>query len=445
MSFQRPTTVLVDGKNLWWASYRIKGSSRAKQTRVDYIALLRFLKQRFNVQRILYFSEDIDQAAGFHHMLKNNGYDLRLSPKGPNATHELIMTLKDLEDVQQDQDIVLVGLDSAHRKLHNTGRDPRRIGEVLIDIAENQPQRRISVVYHRSMMDKGQETRDVLGHPDIQFYDLAQDAHALLADEHADTQEQVQEQEQDVLYITNSTDIETRNTDAIVLIDSENIHCAVKDIRSMLHWSNGNGGHYPLDQKDNVQWDRFIDWMHQQYAVSVKLHILFFIQHRPTTLPVMNALQSSNPEMQIIGIRPEQSQHDPQKNRSVVDDAINTTIQQLTDTWKPDSELETSQWNGDLYVASHDGGFIKSIHALDRIRKNAGSTAKVAVVGFMEKMNSGYFQWDKDSSPIEVLDLEYDIDAFLDPIPGRATAPIRVDDYDAGRFLPDIIQHRSTP
>lgn len=426
----RETVVIVYDTSITWGKKEIVGPEAARDFSVNYKVLKRYIEDQIGTQvaQILHYStyQENGRAAPFYDMLRQLGYTLNKDTKESlQLAKNVLYKLRELE--HSTHDLFFVGGNFNFRD-HNDKADSRTIGGVLLDLSES---RKVSVAYFDSERIHSNDVmlREVLRGPHIEFHDLATDVGAVsrrIYKEKGNNQPHNTNAEQQ-----NIGNIESKNTDVVVLVDGENIDGVLRGILQDAH-----GDSYLLGPKDRPCWDRVIQWLYNMYNEGKQLHILFFVPYKPTTRRFVMAIRDQNPLIKFVQLKPEigSDADDPYKARSVVDDGINKTLEQLRGTWDPGSGLRQTQWDGDLYVLSHDNDFMENMQALNNIRVNADGAGKVSIVGFHEHLNGDYWM---DIS-IAKIDLEYDMNAFSYSLPGRPKI-ISVDDYDATEFLPSIV------
>ncbi len=115
---------------------------------------------------------------------------------------------------------------------------------------------------------------------------------------------------------------------------------------------------------------------------------------------------------QVQILEPEYDPDCPDERRSVVDEAIHNDLAELRER------------RCDVIVMSNDGGYFPH---LEDLRKNGVDNERsFTVIGLREQMNRVYAKtpW------IQTLDLEDDVNAFVNSLPLRPTKPTSVDDLD---------------
>lgn len=433
MTSERRTLVVVDGNSLFWAFKQLTGNRTLNASeKLDYRVLKQYLDENVpNIEEVLYYRGYSEGAQSFYRMLESAGYTLKVQyPETIDATKALVDRLLELEN-EKDYDLFFVGGSVGFSKRVRSKRvreNQRSIGQILVDLSQD---RKVSVAYFDLEVMKGYHRKDdnlgYLSTSSIEFHDLVRDVGVMPTDTYD-------------LRATDQVELQGNakpgpRDPAIVLVDGENIHFT---LLNMLKKSAGNGCNgYQMTPEDQVQWNLVRDWVRNQYQEPVPVDVLFFVQSRDTTIPFMTAMDEEYPWVKLARLQPEPDPDNPAKMRSVVDDAINFTIKQLTDTWGSESPLEQTRWDGDLYVVSHDSDFIDAMFALDDVRYRNNGSGRVAIMGFQEHLNGVYHR----SPFVGKIDLEYDVKAFSYEIPGRPQV-FRVDDYSAEEFLPNIIRRK---
>lgn len=164
-----------------------------------------------------------------------------------------------------------------------------------------------------------------------------------------------------------------------------------------------------LDRRPNPEerprWDRVMAAASRQWGGTAKG--LFFLNGSSGHLP-MGFVQALNAmDYSVIPLSgPE--------DMKVVDVGVQRTLDAI-------GELPA----GDVILASHDGDFLPQVEAL----LDAGR--RVGVMGFREFISSQL--QDLSSKGLEVIDLEYDVDAFQVKLPRLRI--IDVDDFNPFDFL----------
>ena len=426
----RQTIVIVDDSSIYKGKKDIAkggGVDAIKHYPMNFKVLTRYIEDRINAEpaQLIYygFAQRNGRATRFHDKLVKDGYKVNtMSASQPfQVSKQVLSKLKEIE--HQEYDLFFVGGNFYFRNTRDQ-EDSRSIGEVLLDISKS---RKVSVAYFdpQAMQEDRQDLVEVLNNPRIEFHDLVTNVGAV-----SNRLYKVTQSTQSAVESVNIDQVatESKNTDIVVLIDGENIDGVLRDILQNVH-----GESYLLKPDDRPHWDRVIEWMYKKYSRNKKLHILFFVQYKPTTRGFVATMKEQHPLIRFVEIKPEPGSDidNPHKNRSVVDDCINTTIQQLVGTWRPDSGLQQTRWGGDLYVLTHDNDFIDSMQELNNVRSGIGN---VGVVGFNEKMNGDYWM----NTSIMKIDIEHDMKAFSYELPARPKI-VSADSYDPAEFLPTII------
>ncbi|EWS81683.1 NYN domain-containing protein [Brachybacterium phenoliresistens] len=152
--------------------------------------------------------------------------------------------------------------------------------------------------------------------------------------------------------------------------------------------------------EERPRWNKLLTQMEQSWQQPVTG--LFFLAVG-ADLPV-----SFVQALLAIGYRPIPLQGEGK----VVDIAIQRTAEALRDR------------AADVALVSHDGDFVPQMQALAE-----DEDRRVAVIGFSEFVSSGLRQ----VPGVEILDLEYDVDAFTSRLPRVRIIPI--DEFDPLEFL----------
>ena len=178
-----------------------------------------------------------------------------------------------------------------------------------------------------------------------------------------------------------------------LLVDGENIDATLG--ASIL-------GRRPRPE-ERPRWDRLLDFARERWGQE-PVGLFFLAANTELPMSFVQALLS-------IGYRPVPLSGAP--GDKVVDIAIQRTLRALRE--RP----------GDVMLVSNDGDFVEDLGALLDDRR------RVAVVGFTEFRNSGFVPLAGDG--LELLDLEYDAQAFTTPLPRVRIIPI--DEFDPLDFL----------
>lgn len=176
-----------------------------------------------------------------------------------------------------------------------------------------------------------------------------------------------------------------------LLVDGENIDATL---------GTGILGRRPRPE-ERPRWDRVKKFAQDRWGQPVTA--LFFLAcHSELPMPFVQALIA-------VGYKPVPLS--AEADVKVVDVAIQRTLDAI------------GQRDADVMLASHDGDFLPQIEALTDGRR-------LAVLGFSEFRNAGFAAL---GSGVELIDLEYDVKAFTEPLPRLRIIPI--DEYDPLQFL----------
>lgn len=435
MTEHRRTVVIVDNSSVWWAHKQIWGSTITAEARFDHAKLVSYIRGKVHdVEDLFFYQNTPIDSGGFYAFLGHLGYRV-YTPKSPDSRNRSEVTqylMEHLRAIERDDcDLFFVGGNFAFSDF-SSPQDPRSMGQILLDLSQN---RKVSIAYfnrdivQRYHIKDRNNWLDRLLDSSIEFHDLVEDVRVTPVNIYENRTPNFASEQNNApkAATTEPKPVAPNNTadpDVVVLVDGENIHMTLMDI------FNGSG---EGRSKHEVQWDRVLDWLRSQYGRKTQINFLFFVQYRDATMSVVSALQKKYPWITPVPLQPESDKKSPNKMRSVVDDAINATIARLRKTWGSKSELDEKCWDGDLYVFSHDNDFLEEMQHLDRVRRTAGGAGKIGVVGFKEQMSGDYLR----SSFVSVIDLEYDMEAFLYALP--RPKPVDVDQYDPAKFLPSII------
>lgn len=122
---------------------------------------------------------------------------------------------------------------------------------------------------------------------------------------------------------------------------------------------------------------------------------------------------------EVVELKPEAVPKNPNRRRSVVDEAIISVLRKLRDR------------HCDVIVVSNDGDYFR--HLADLRDHGIDDERRFTVIGFVDMMSGKYVVADW----IETLDLVDDVRAFRNP-PPRLFKPMSVDEFDPGRLLGDL-------
>ncbi len=179
-----------------------------------------------------------------------------------------------------------------------------------------------------------------------------------------------------------------------VLVDGENIDATLGV--SLLRRT-------PKPQ-ERPRWDRVLAYLAEQWDQPVKG--LFFLNARngfEKAMPFVSALLAMDwRPVPLSG----------PADVKVVDVAIERTMRAIA-----------GSPHGDVALVSHDGDFLEPMQGL------VEEGRRLAVLGFPEFMNLAF----AEMAGVEVLDLELDVQAFLEPLPRVRVIPI--EEFDPLRYL----------
>ena len=178
-----------------------------------------------------------------------------------------------------------------------------------------------------------------------------------------------------------------------LLVDGENIDAT---LGASIH------GRRPRPE-ERPRWDKLLDFARDRWGQE-PTGLFFLAATNELPMSFVQALLS-------IGYRPVPLTGAP--GEKVVDIAIQRTMEALEDR------------AGDVMLVSNDGDFTEGVERLLDGRR------RVAVVGFTEFRNSTLTAL--GSRGLELVDLEYDADAFTAPLPRVRIIPI--DEFDPREFL----------
>ncbi len=174
-----------------------------------------------------------------------------------------------------------------------------------------------------------------------------------------------------------------------LLIDGENIDATLGG--SIL-------ARRPMSE-ERPRWNRLLEDLEQRWGNPVRGLFFLAVSGELPTAFVQAIL--------AIGYRPIPLQGDGK----VVDIAIQRTLDALAER------------EADVALASHDGDFLPQVERL------SDGSRRVGLIGFNEFFNSGF----RKVPGLEVIDLEYDVKAFTQPLPRVRVIPI--DEFDPLDFL----------
>ncbi len=153
---------------------------------------------------------------------------------------------------------------------------------------------------------------------------------------------------------------------------------------------------------ERPRWERVLQFSEERWGQPAK-GLFFLAANNELPMAFVQALLA-------IGYRPVALSGGA--GEKVVDIAIQRTLSELRHR------------DADVILVSNDGDFVSDVDALLDGRK-------VGVVGFVEFRNHGFVNLvDKG---LECIDLEYDVEAFNDPLPRVRIIPI--DEFDPTQFL----------
>ena len=168
--------------------------------------------------------------------------------------------------------------------------------------------------------------------------------------------------------------------------------------------------------------DTYPDWGRvrrflEQRAAGAEVTALSFFANRPPA-EVLNELTASGFQPQVLTPR----EKDRQPHRLAAQ-AINRALDGCRDR------------NLDIVLVTVDGdhaGRLRSLREADA-GKAPSDQRRLTVIGLRGRMQSQAYR----NAEIEVLDLEYDVEAFSQPLPGRRV-PISLDKYEPDAVLGDF-------
>ena len=178
-----------------------------------------------------------------------------------------------------------------------------------------------------------------------------------------------------------------------LLVDGENIDATLG--ASIL-------GRRPRPE-ERPRWDRLLEFARERWRQE-PVGLFFLAANNELPMSFVQALLS-------IGYRPVPLAGGA--NEKVVDIAIQRTLQALADR------------DGDVLLVSNDGDFLEHVEDL------LDGERRVGVVGFTEFRNHEFNSL--ASRGLELIDLEYDVEAFTTPLPRVRIIPI--DEFDPLQFL----------
>ncbi|MFD1860215.1 NYN domain-containing protein [Aeromicrobium camelliae] len=178
-----------------------------------------------------------------------------------------------------------------------------------------------------------------------------------------------------------------------LLVDGENIDATL---------GQSIFGRRPQPQ-ERPRWDRLIRFAEDHWGQPVK-SLFFLAVNGELPMPFVQALTS-------LGYRPVPLSGGP--DDKVVDIAIQRTLEAI------------AQRSDHVMLASNDGDFLPQIDTLVHGRRRVG------VIGFDEFRNGGFAALKQRG--LELIDLEYDVEAFNVELPRLRIIPI--DEFDPLDFL----------
>ncbi|MDO4665925.1 MAG: NYN domain-containing protein [Actinomycetaceae bacterium] len=181
-----------------------------------------------------------------------------------------------------------------------------------------------------------------------------------------------------------------------VVIDGENIDATLG--MSVL-------GHRP-ESEERPRWDRILEYSRNHWNANTKG--LFFLNASSGHLP-MGFIQA----LMAMGFTPVPLSSDNPEDK-VVDIGIQRTLEAIID-----------QGHGDVILGTHDADFLP--HVDDLLRDGR----RVGVMCFREFLSSQFNE--AIAEGLEVMDLEYDIEAFQVPLPRLHIIPL--DEFDPRDIL----------
>lgn len=184
-----------------------------------------------------------------------------------------------------------------------------------------------------------------------------------------------------------------RGSATYLLVDGENIDATLG--ASIL-------GRRPKPE-ERPRWDRLLEFARDRWQQE-PVGLFFLAANNELPMSFVQALLS-------IGYRPVPLAGAP--GEKVVDIAIQRTLQALGDR------------AGDVMLVSNDGDFVEDLEEL------IDGSRRVAVVGFTEFRNQAFGALARRG--LEMLDLEYDAQAFTTPLPRVRIIPI--EEFDPLDFL----------
>lgn len=152
---------------------------------------------------------------------------------------------------------------------------------------------------------------------------------------------------------------------------------------------------------ERPRWDRVKRFAEEHWSQPVTA-LFFLAAHNELPMPFVQALLA-------VGYKP--IPLSGPWDVKVVDVAISRTLQAIRDR------------SADVMLASHDGDFLPDMAAL-------GDGRRLAALGFAEFRNAGFAALGEH---VELLDLEYDVRAFTEPLNRLRIIPI--EEYDPAAFL----------
>jgi uncharacterized protein len=178
-----------------------------------------------------------------------------------------------------------------------------------------------------------------------------------------------------------------------LLVDGENIDATLGT--SIL-------GRRPRPE-ERPRWDRLLQFARERFDQDA-VGLFFLAANTELPMSFVQALLS-------IGFRP--IPLSGAANQKVVDIAIQRTMSALVDR------------DDDVLLVSNDGDFVEGIEEL------VDGSRRVGVVGFTEFRHHEFVAL--SGRGLELIDLEYDVEAFTTPLPRVRIIPI--DEFDPLQFL----------
>ena len=394
--------VVVDGDDLFRAPYELAGRPPEMEERLDYGALLTWAEAGPFGERTTsghYYGRGDEGAAPFHRALERLDWTLHLTP--PESSWQvqkeaLLAILRLLRRV--DCDLLYCGGDSYGG----------RITAALLRLAA-QDERRIALACfagHRTI-DEGpwqayDIVRDAGAAPESIYDPLPPSAQPPRRWTSKSASNGAEPHLATALRRAGAAPPPAADAkQALLLIDWRDIE------RRAAACFEGAGRSGSVDGSAEPQWPRAGLWLRER-SPGAAMRAAAYIEDD----------QASASAASAAGIEPVVLRGFAQPGRAARA-AIGKVLEMLIER----------RWRGDLYLAGHDPAHLP---ALERLARTGGGG--VYALGFIEQFDPAFAQ----SQHVRLLDLERDVGAFAEPLPGRFP-PIEPIDYDPAATFSDLL------